>query len=174
MKKLSNQTPGVHHSGSGTDEWNGALVVTTTADIHAQVEELLRTLRNQQSVQINVKVRFLSVENSMLEEIGFDWNNTVGPPGSAQYWPAPGTGDGFSIPVTDPNIIAGGDPLVGNLTPPYWLGGYVADRAVNPNYAVAGQITNTLSSYGEHWSRNQGGRADLQLYEDPEGFFGSV
>ena len=166
--------------GSGLDEWNGALVVTTTENIHVQVEELLRTLRNQQAVQINVKVRFLSVENSMLEEIGFDWNNTIGPPGSSSVWPVPGGAEvinGQIVTNPNPNIIPGGNPEFGsNLTPPYWLGGYIADRANNPSYAVAGQITNTLSSYqSDIGLDNTGGlTADLQLYEDPEGFFGSV
>jgi general secretion pathway protein D len=56
-------------------EYNGAMVVTQTGDVHKQIAELLRTLRNQKGTQIHVKVKFLTVENSLLEEIGVDWEN---------------------------------------------------------------------------------------------------
>ncbi len=73
--------------GNGIDigEYNGSMVVTHTAEIHAQVETLLRSLRNQKGTQIHVKVKFLSVENSALEQIGVDWKDFTGPntpPGS--------------------------------------------------------------------------------------------
>ncbi len=65
--------------GTGIEEYNGAMVITQTGDVHKQVEELLRALRNQKGTQIHVKVRFLEVENAALEEIGVDWNNYTGP-----------------------------------------------------------------------------------------------
>ena len=67
--------------GNGIDigEYNGSMVVTHTAEIHAQVETLLRSLRNQKGTQIHVKVKFLSVENSAIEQIGVDWKNFTGP-----------------------------------------------------------------------------------------------
>ena len=61
--------------GVAIQEYNGAMVVTQTADVHKQIAELLRTLRNQKGTQIHVKVKFLQVENSLLEEIGVDWEN---------------------------------------------------------------------------------------------------
>ena len=64
--------------GVAIEEYNGAMVVTQTADVHKLVEELLRTLRNQRGTQIHVKVKFLTVENSLLEEIGVNWQNFNG------------------------------------------------------------------------------------------------
>jgi type II secretory pathway component GspD/PulD (secretin) len=57
------------------EEFKGQMVVTQSAAVHKQVEELLRTLRNQNGLQIHVKVKFITVENSLLEEIGVNWEN---------------------------------------------------------------------------------------------------
>lgn len=142
--------------GTGIDEWNGSLVVTQTSDVHDQIEELLRTLRNQQAVQINVKVRFLTVENSLLEEIGFDWNNFRGPPGWQDFPP----------PAAGPN------PNFGRVTPPWWLGGYWADDFNAPRNIFGAQLTNDLQDYaGDDSLGTDGGfNGSFQIYEDPEGF----
>ncbi len=63
------------NEGVAIEDYNGSMVVTQTADVQKQVEELLRTLRNQKGTQIHVKVKFLTVENSLLEEIGVNWQN---------------------------------------------------------------------------------------------------
>lgn len=62
-------------AGTGIEEYNGAMVVTQSGEVHTQVDELLRALRNQRGSQIHVKCKFLSVENSMLENIGVSWTN---------------------------------------------------------------------------------------------------
>jgi len=70
-------------SGAQIGEFQGSMVVTQTALVHQQVEELLRQLRNQRGTQIHVKVKFLSVSNALLEEIGVSWNRydtTLGAP----------------------------------------------------------------------------------------------
>ncbi|MBA2479073.1 MAG: hypothetical protein H0V44_00290 [Planctomycetes bacterium] len=79
--------------GVSIEQYNGSMVITQTADVHKQVEELLRSLRNQKGTQIHVKVRFLNVENSALEEIGVNWSNFRGPqrPGQPSLVPLPGT-----------------------------------------------------------------------------------
>ena len=82
--------------GVDIGEYNGSMVVTQTAEIQRQVEELLRSLRNQKGTQIHVKVKFLSIENSALEEIGVNWNNFNGPStpagsGLTPITPVPGT-----------------------------------------------------------------------------------
>ncbi len=61
--------------GASIEDFQGSMVVNQTADVHRQVEELLRQLRNQRGTQIHVKVKFLRVENNLLEEIGVSWNN---------------------------------------------------------------------------------------------------
>ncbi len=104
---------------NGTDigEYNGSMVVTHTADVQRQVEELLRSLRNQKGTQIHVKVKFLSIENAALEQIGVNWNNFTGPntpagSGIAPVVPVPGaspTGSfgGFAgLPNHDTNVAA--------------------------------------------------------------------
>ncbi|HEX3134006.1 MAG TPA: hypothetical protein VHX44_10550 [Planctomycetota bacterium] len=63
------------NEGVAIEDYNGSMVVTQTADVHKQVDDLLRTLRNQKGTQIHVKVKFLTVENSLLEEIGVNWQN---------------------------------------------------------------------------------------------------
>ena len=66
-------------AGNAIEDFNGQMVVTQSAAVHKQVEELLRTLRNQKGLQIHVKVKFITVENSLLEEIGVNWENFTFP-----------------------------------------------------------------------------------------------
>lgn len=61
--------------GTSIEEYNGAMVVTQSAEVHELIDELLRSLRTQRGAQIHVKCKFLTVENSMLEEIGVNWQN---------------------------------------------------------------------------------------------------
>lgn len=53
-------------------EMNGQLVVTQTASAHEQVAELLGKLREQQSIQVAIESRFITVQSNYLEEIGLD------------------------------------------------------------------------------------------------------
>ena len=41
------------------------MVVTQTPEVHRKIEDLLRTLRNQRGVQINVAVKFLTVDDTV-------------------------------------------------------------------------------------------------------------
>ncbi len=61
--------------GVSIEEYNGQMVVHHSSAVHSEIEKLLRTLRNQQATQVHVKVKFLSVENSLLEQIGVNWQN---------------------------------------------------------------------------------------------------
>ena len=156
--------------GVGIDQWNGSLVVTQTAAVHAKIEELLRTLRNQQAVQINVKVRFLSVENTLLEEIGVEWNNFRGPPQwPGNYGGGPQNTDGLG---NNGPMFAGPNPNTPGVTPPWWLGGYWRDN--DGENIAAGQISNDLADYfsGSGLTRTGGLQGEFQIFEDPEGFLG--
>ena len=115
------ETPGVD-----IGEYNGSMVVTHSTDVHRQVEELLRSLRNQKGTQIHVKVKFLQVENAMLEQIGVNWNNFTGPV------TPPGTG---IAPIT---------PVNGAVTP-HTFGAFYGHPDSNTNAAAA--ITNPVGSY---------------------------
>ena len=118
------ETPGVD-----IGEYNGSMVVTHSADVHRQVEELLRSLRNQKGTQIHVKVKFLQVENAMLEQIGVDWNNFTGPNTPA--------GSGIT-PVT---------PVQGAVygATGHTFGAFYGNEATNTNTAAS--INNPVGSY---------------------------
>ena len=113
--------------GVSIEEYNGSMVVTQTADVHKQVEELLRALRNQRGTQIHCKVRFLEIENSALEAIGVNWNNFTGPniPNVAALTPLPGQ-------------------TVNNGTPSN-IGGYYANPTTGTIAAAA--LNNQLQTY---------------------------
>ena len=57
---------------SSITELNGNFIITTTPKNHRAIIGLLNKLREQRAVQINVETRFLSVDQSFFEQIGFD------------------------------------------------------------------------------------------------------
>lgn len=132
-------------AGTGIEEYNGAMVVTQSGEVHTQVDELLRALRNQRGSQIHVKCKFLSVENSMLEEIGVDWNNYNTGLGVNPI--APGT-------QPQPPYQAGGT----GTTPNAPIG--AAWGEARPNQLMtAGRIDTQLLNYNQGWLGNTGGMA---------------
>lgn len=72
-------------TGSVTIE-NGTLVVFNTPVVHTQIRRLLDDLRRATNIMVEIKVRFLMVEDSFLEDIGVDFRGlgnqaTAGVPG---------------------------------------------------------------------------------------------
>ena len=118
IQKVVAPTTWTADSGASIGDYQGSMVITQSADVHKQVEELIRQLRNQRGTQIHVKVKFLTVENSLLEEIGVNWNNYVAANGAP------------------PNVTPG----VINST---GLGAYNQ----NGSASVAGVLTNNLLDY---------------------------
>ena len=120
--------PQTWEAGQGVDigEYNGSMVVTQTVEVQRQVEELLRSLRNQKGTQIHVKVKFLAIENAALEEIGVNWNNFTGPA------TPPGSG---VVPIT---------PVPG-ANPAQPFGAFYGDNQSNTNTAAT--LNNPLGSY---------------------------
>ena len=112
-------------TGIDIGEYNGSMVVTQTSEVHQQVDELLRSLRNQKGTQIHVKCKFLTIENSALEQIGVDWNNFVGPA------TPPGSG------------IAPILPVAGAGTAPF--GAFYGNESTNTNTAAT--VNNNLLGY---------------------------
>jgi general secretion pathway protein D len=134
------------NEGVAIEDYNGSMVVTQTADVHKQVEELLRTLRNQKGTQIHVKVKFLTVENSLLEEIGVNWQNFSYP--GLQNNPATG-------PNNNPSDLDG-LALNPNGTPAQNFGAYHQQGSV----IAAANVNNVLQPYTTANSlptTNQGG-----------------
>ncbi len=139
----------VDAKGVDIGEYNGSMVVTQTAEVQRQVEELLRSLRNQKGTQIHVKVKFLAIENTALEEIGVNWNNFSGPnvqPGSgvAPITPVPGTNPAvpFGAFYGDQNSNTNTAAAINNS-----VGGYLAGSSMaTPN------TTDGLTLSGQAWS----------------------
>ncbi len=75
IKQVVVPTSWADGAGTTIEEYNGSMVVTQSGEVHVQIDELLRALRNQRGSQIHVKCKFLSVENSAMEEIGVQWKN---------------------------------------------------------------------------------------------------
>lgn len=119
--------------GAAITEYNGSMVVTQSAEVHGQVDELLRALRNQRGSQIHVKCKFLTVENSALEEIGVSWVDQARtsasgfPPNHTTTRPDPGI---FPIGTAGNGAGAtwGGTDSTGNNKPGYL---YTAARINN-------------------------------------------
>jgi len=62
---------------------NGTMVVHQTPEVHAQIEKLLRDLREATGILVDIQARFLSVEDNFLEDIGVDFRG-LGQPGLGQ------------------------------------------------------------------------------------------
>jgi general secretion pathway protein D len=135
--------------GVSIEEYQGAMVITQTADVHRQVEELLRELRNQKGTQIHVKVRFLEIENSALQEIGVDWNNYTGPRN-----PTATSGQLASIPGLTTGTTTGTGQGQPNTLGAYYgntATGIITAAAVNnqlPVYQTANSLQYANSSGG--------------------------
>jgi len=50
----------------------GTLIVKTTPEVHSQIEQLLTDLRANTTTLISIQTRFISVEDSFLQDIGVD------------------------------------------------------------------------------------------------------
>jgi type II secretory pathway component GspD/PulD (secretin) len=129
------------NEGVSAEEYNGMMVATQTTEVHKQIEDLLRTLRNQKGTQIHVKVKFLSVENTLLEEIGVNWQNFTYP--GQLNTPPTGPGVGYPGQVT---TLTGTPPVITG-TP---FGGYARVPGGSPgndNVIAAANVNNVLQPY---------------------------
>jgi type II secretory pathway component GspD/PulD (secretin) len=115
--------------GASIEEFSGSMVVNQTTEVHAQIDELLRALRNQRGSQIHVKCKFLSVENSMLEEIGVSWQN----------YNRPAIG-------TTPNISTASNSLPNNIVQSNSVGAAWGENRAD-QVVTAGRINNQLLGY---------------------------
>lgn len=109
VKKVVAPTQWDEASGASIEEYNGQMVVSHSAAVHAEIERLLRTLRNQQATQVHIKVKFLQIENRLLEEIGVNWDNyTAGGVNGGAPLPALATGSasGFGAFHEQGSVVA--------------------------------------------------------------------
>ena len=62
--------------GHGIEQRAGStLFISNVPEVHAQIEQLLASLRNQQSLQVGMDIRLLDVRKNYFEEIGVDWSS---------------------------------------------------------------------------------------------------
>jgi len=54
------------------------MVVFQTPKVHQQIEELLKLLRGTHGTQVSIEIRFLSISNNFLEDIGLDIDILLG------------------------------------------------------------------------------------------------
>ena len=92
---------------SSLDELNGNLVVKSTPDNHRNIVRLLAQLREIRSGQISVEARFLLVDESFLEETGFDFDFQINDIGSS-FGPIKFAQDSVSLAGAQSTGVAGG------------------------------------------------------------------
>jgi type II secretory pathway component GspD/PulD (secretin)/tetratricopeptide (TPR) repeat protein len=54
-----------------------SLIIRHTAEVHGEIEDLLRQLRKLQDLQVSIEVRFITVSDSFFEEIGVDFDFNI-------------------------------------------------------------------------------------------------
>lgn len=77
----------------------GMLIVRATKSIHDDVNRLLNDLRRSVGIQVDVEARFLTVEDSFLEDVGVDFRGLGD--GSAEGFPGPGLADNPGLEFDD-------------------------------------------------------------------------
>ena len=100
----------------------GALVVNQTADVIADVQQLLESLRRLQEVSVSIEIRVMSLSESFFERIGVDFamNIKTKQRGSqfeqslttGQFAPEP-----FINSINTNNVTVGYNPTQGGFTP---------------------------------------------------------
>jgi tetratricopeptide (TPR) repeat protein len=99
------------------EDVGGKLVVTQRPEVHQKIQQILRSFRETQTIQVLSQVRFIDVREGFLEQIGIHWLGLDSPIGQAQlpralgYWPVPALVQGLAP--------AGGSP--GSTLIPYVL-----------------------------------------------------
>ncbi|HEV3164266.1 MAG TPA: type II secretory pathway, component PulD [Isosphaeraceae bacterium] len=87
---------------------NISLIIRHTAEVHEDIQDLLRQLRRLQDLQISIEVRFITVSDSFFEQIGvdfdFDIQSAVG-----------GRKSSFATPLNNLATVGGGVAGVGGV-----------------------------------------------------------
>ena len=99
----------------------GQLLVRNTPEVHAQIDEFLRSIRDVSGLVITLEARFITIDDSMIQDVGIDYRGLGGQ--------SPG------------NTIMMDDVTVDN---PDSAGGFVDNGANNvpPGQAIAGLFFN--------------------------------
>ncbi|MFW5830179.1 MAG: type II secretion system protein GspD, partial [Planctomycetota bacterium] len=76
----------------------GTLFVSQSPEVHDQIEVLLANLRNQQSLQVQVTIRLLTVRKTFFEDIGVTWDMLQNY-NNDDAWISPGSGSAQDEPI---------------------------------------------------------------------------
>ena len=73
--------PGTWEEGSGNaiQGRSGTIIVTHTPEVHRSVQQLLADLRRARAIQVMVDIRFVTVSDAFLEQIGVDLGDATTP-----------------------------------------------------------------------------------------------
>lgn len=154
IAKTTWETPGM-----GIDMRGGStLFVSQTPETHALVEQLLASMRNTQSLQVNISVQILDVKKGFFEEIGVELTDKTG-----------GDGADATISRSSGNYV---DSVGGQGATALDPDGYVR---LNNTLAYNGSYTQYLPANGStastsQESRQRGLNADLAYH--PFSFLG--
>lgn len=95
---------------------SSTLVVRNTTNNLDVVEDYVRTVSQKESVQVILRVKIIDVEQSDLEELGFDWLIGQGNIGGDTFLGGGSNGNGRNnVTSLDPALNPGVDPLTGGL-----------------------------------------------------------
>ncbi len=98
----------------------GALVINQTADVIADVQALLESLRRLQEVSVSVEVRVMSLSESFFERIGVDFAMNIKTKHRGQFEQSLTTGqfrpEPFINSVDTNNAVVGYNPTAGGYT----------------------------------------------------------
>ena len=122
LKTLIQNTvdPEAWNSGATMEPFDTKLVITARLDTHRQIADLLKQLREDLALQINVEVRVLKIDTDWFEQIGLDFDmyfNT----NNAQYQNALQADPNFNL--RDFFFQQGGKGQVGTLKNPVVFSG---------------------------------------------------
>ncbi|MGL6075105.1 MAG: hypothetical protein ACRC8S_13175 [Fimbriiglobus sp.] len=98
----------------------GALVVNQTADVIAEVQNLLESLRRLQEVSVTVEIRVMSLSESFFERIGVDFAMNIKTKGTSGFERSLTTGqfrpEPFINDINANNVVTGWNPTAGGFT----------------------------------------------------------
>ena len=153
VAKATWETPGM-----GIDMRGGStLFVSQTPETHALVEQLLASMRNTQSLQVNISVQILDVKKGFFEEIGVELTDKTGGDGAT---PTISHSSGNYIDSVNGQGLTAADPD-GYVR----LNNTLAYNGSNTQYLPANGSTSTAQD-----SRQRGLNADLAYH--PFSFLG--
>ena len=144
-------------TGMGIDMRGGTtMFVSQTPEVHALLTTLLASMRNTQSLQVNVSVQILDVKKGFFEEIGVQLTDQTG-----------GDGSDAAVSSSPQTNLINGTPTPGRGDPD----GYVR---LNNTLAYNGALTQQMPTNGSLSAQQNGVQRGLNmdLAYHPFSFFG--